>query len=125
MDAIYKDPLITMADGALTIRRYHFPFATSKHIPLETIRTAREMRIGAMTGRWRLWGTTTPRYWLNFDPARPRKRTGFVLESGRRPSPSSHRTIRTPFAPRSRRAASLSRTATQTMRNLDTTPVDR
>ncbi|MGH2864990.1 MAG: hypothetical protein ACRDJX_07035 [Solirubrobacteraceae bacterium] len=39
--------------------------------------------MGALTGRGRIWGTANPRYWANLDPARPRKRVGFVLDLGR------------------------------------------
>jgi hypothetical protein len=31
------------------------------------------------TGKWRIWGTTNPRYWTNLDFRRPRKTVGLVL----------------------------------------------
>jgi hypothetical protein len=98
--ATYADRLITITDGSLTIRRYYFPAATSKRIALESIRSAREVGLGTMTGRWRLWGATVPTYWLNLDPSRSHKSTGFVLDVGKRIRP-----VVTPDNPAAFRAA--------------------
>jgi hypothetical protein len=43
--------------------------------------------MGAMTGRARIWGTANPGLWAHLDPQRPRKRTGLVLDLGRRVKP--------------------------------------
>jgi hypothetical protein len=78
----YEDPRIECTAGGLRIRGYYLPWA-SKQIPYPTIRSIRRVNLGALTGRGRIWGTANPRYWANFDPKRPRKRVGFVLEVGR------------------------------------------
>jgi hypothetical protein len=87
MAAAYADRLVTIADGVLTIRRYYFPVAGSKTIPLPEIKAVRPVQLGPVRGRWRLWGMTVPGYWLNLDGSRPRKRDGFVLDLGRRIKP--------------------------------------
>lgn len=43
--------------------------------------------MGLVTGRGRIWGTASPRYWAHLDPGRPRKRTALILDVGRRVRP--------------------------------------
>jgi hypothetical protein len=82
MSSDYEDPRIECAADGLRIRGYYLPWA-SKRIPYQTIRSIRRVNLGALTGRARIWGTANPRYWANFDPKRPRKKVGFVLDVGR------------------------------------------
>ena len=77
----YTDPRIECSSEVVRIRGYYFPWA-SKLIPYDAIRSVRRVNLGALTGRARLWGTANPRYWANFDPRRPSKKVGFVLDTG-------------------------------------------
>jgi hypothetical protein len=55
----------------------------SKDIPYSSIHGVERVDIGAFTGRARTWGTTNPRYWANFDPTRPKKKVGLILDIGK------------------------------------------
>ena len=81
MSDAYDDGSIGVSDDGVRIRRYYIPFG-SKHISYSEIRSVERVPIGALTGRARIWGTANPRYWASLDLARPRKRTGFIVDSG-------------------------------------------
>ena len=83
----YSDRLITIRDATLAIRRYYFPFATTKTIPLRAIKSARELELGPMTGRWRFWGSSGARQWFNLDPSRRHKTNGIVFDVGKKVEP--------------------------------------
>jgi len=76
------DGSIECAPDRLRIHGYYFPWGT-KAIPYASIRGVRRVKIGVLTGRGRIWGTANPRYWANFDPARPKKTEGLILDLGR------------------------------------------
>jgi hypothetical protein len=38
--------------------------------------------MGALTGKGRIWGSTTLRYWASLDPTRPSKSTALILDTG-------------------------------------------
>ena len=78
----YRDHTLTVDDDGITLRWYYFPFGT-KRIPFARLRSVTRADIGAMTGRGRIWGTANPRYWANLDVNRPKKTTGYVLDTGR------------------------------------------
>ena len=78
--ARYRDRWIECTDTELRIRGYYFPWGT-RRIAYGTIRSVRRVRLTAMRGRWRIWGTASPRYWASLDPA-PRKADGLVLDVG-------------------------------------------
>jgi hypothetical protein len=78
----YDDGRIRLDGTGLTLRGYYFPWG-SKHIGLASITELRRVELAAARGRARIWGTANPRYWANFDPARPKKSVGFVLELGK------------------------------------------
>jgi hypothetical protein len=78
----YTDPRIEAGVEGLKIRHYYLPFG-DKRVPWEAIRSVGRVKIGALHGRARIWGTANPRYWANLDPGRPHKKTGFVLDLGR------------------------------------------
>lgn len=81
MSEEYTDPRIeTTADG-LRIRRYYLPFG-DKRIGWDEIRSVGRVEVGALRGRFRIWGTANPRYWANLDPSRPRKKRGFIVDLG-------------------------------------------
>ncbi len=77
----YDDGLIATTDDALVIRRYN-ALLQRKSIPYSQIRRVKRIPVGSLR-RWRLWGTTIPGYWFNFDLGRPRKSVGFVIDAGR------------------------------------------
>jgi hypothetical protein len=81
----YDDGLVATTPDALVIRRYN-AFLQQKTIPYSEIRSVTRIPVGQLR-RWRLWGTTIPGYWFNFDPGRPHKTAGFVIDAGRRVKP--------------------------------------
>ena len=90
----YDDGTIVCGPDRLVIRSYYFPFGT-KTVQYGQIQGLQRIEIkGVWSGKWRLWGTGNWRYWANLDTKRPRKKTGFVVDLGRRVSP-----IVTPDAP--------------------------
>lgn len=81
MATTYSDRWITLDDRELTIRGYYLPWG-AKRIPYDRIRHVTRVRLGALNGRARIWGTANPRVWASFDPLRPTKRTGFLIDNG-------------------------------------------
>ena len=78
----YRDRTLSVDDTGITLRWYYFPAGT-KRIPVARLRSVTRVEIGALTGRGRIWGTANPRYWANLDVNRPKKSTGYVLDTGR------------------------------------------
>lgn len=78
----YADRWITCTPDAVTIRGYYFPWGT-KRIAYTSIRGMRRVRLGATSGKLRLWGTANPRLWASLDPRRPSKKTALILDLGR------------------------------------------
>jgi hypothetical protein len=85
--ALYRDHWITCTEHDLVIRGYYFPTGTPKRIPYGEIRSVALVEMGALSGKGRLWGTASPRYWAHLDLSRPRKKTALVLDLGRRVKP--------------------------------------
>lgn len=84
---LYRDRWISCTDSQLIIRGYHFPLGTPKAIPYPDIRSVESVEMGVLTGRGRLWGTASPRYWAHLDPRRPWKTKALVLDLGHRVRP--------------------------------------
>jgi hypothetical protein len=84
---LYEDRWITCTDTELVIRGYYFPIGSPKVIPYVDIRSVTPLEMGALTGKGRLWGTSTARYWAHLDMRRPWKRTALALDVGRRVRP--------------------------------------
>jgi hypothetical protein len=82
-----RDRWIECAPQGLVIRGYYFPWGGRKVIPYGRIRGVERYEMRALTGKWRIWGTSSPRYWLNLDPRRPRKSVALILDLGRRVRP--------------------------------------
>jgi len=80
---LYHDRWISCTDTELVIRGYYLPFGREKRIPYDMIRDVATVEMGVFTGKGRLWGTASPRYWAHLDPRRPRKSTALVLNMGR------------------------------------------
>ena len=83
MIPLYQDRWIRCDATTLEIRGYYFPLGTSKVIAYCDIKSVTPTAIGMWTGRWRLWGTSDPRYWWHLDWSRPRKDTALILDLGR------------------------------------------
>jgi hypothetical protein len=82
----YRDPLLSIEDGTLTIRRYGFPL-TDRRIRLGEVRAATDRPIGRWSGQWRLWGSGDLTHWWNLDVGRRRKSRAFELDTGSRVRP--------------------------------------
>jgi hypothetical protein len=80
---LYKDRWIDCTADAVLIRGYYFPWGT-KRIPYSAIREIRRVPMSAFTGKGRIWGSTTLRYWASLDPNRGAKDTALILDTGRR-----------------------------------------
>src|SRR5205814_9897846 len=81
--ALYEDQWIRCDATTLVIHGYYFPLATSKVIAYRDLKGVTPIALGTWTGKWRLWGTSDPRYWWHLDWSRPRKGTGLILDLGR------------------------------------------
>ena len=82
MSEDYADGRVECAANGLRLHGSSFPWGT-KDIPYSSIHGVQRVDIGAFTGRARTWGTTNPRYWANFDPTRPKKKVGLILDIGK------------------------------------------
>ncbi len=78
---LYDDGLVALDADGLTIRRYYFPFATSKRIPYVQIKGVQERHIG-LTGKGRLWGSGDFRHWAPLDIHRSQKEKALILDLG-------------------------------------------
>lgn len=85
MANLYRDRWITCTEDGIVIDWYYL--WGRKTIPYSAIRSVRRVHLSALRGSWRIWGTSDPRYWASLDPGRPHKRTGLVLDLGRRVKP--------------------------------------
>lgn len=86
MTGTYDDGTIVCGPDGLEIHHYYFPFGT-KSVPYGEVKAVRRVDIGALSGQWRIWGTANYRYWANLDPRRPKKKVGFIIDSGHTVSP--------------------------------------
>jgi hypothetical protein len=82
VDELYQDRRIQCTADAVLIRGYYFPWGT-KRVHYRDIREVRRVPVKRFYGRGRIWGSTTLRYWANFDPGRPRKKEALILDTGR------------------------------------------
>jgi hypothetical protein len=77
--SLYRDRWIECTAERLIVRGYYFPLGLPKAIHYSKILGVERFPISTWTGRWRIWGTASPRYWAHLDPGRPRKTIGLVL----------------------------------------------
>lgn len=80
--SLYRDRWIECSPTQLIIRGYYFPIGLAKRIDYRRILRVEPFEMGAWTGKWRIWGTTSPRCWAHLDPGRPRKTVGLILDLG-------------------------------------------
>jgi len=75
------------ADGLL-IHTYYFPTHSlgTKRIAYNSIRGLERFDVPGPS-KWRIWGTTLPNRWANYDPLRPKKEIGFLVDIGKRVKP--------------------------------------
>ncbi len=83
----YDDGGVALDDAGIVIRRYCFPWG-SKRIPYGSIREVRRKELGAVRGKWRLWGSGDFRHWWNLDTHRPSKEAALELDTGHRVIPT-------------------------------------
>ena len=79
---LYDDGLVQLNSDGITIRRYHFPLGTSKHIPYAQIKGVQPWPMGLWTGKGRLWGSGDLRHWFSLDLRRPWKEKALILDLG-------------------------------------------
>ena len=84
---LYRDRWVICTDTHMVIRGYYFPLGASKAIRYADIKSVSCVKMGALTGKWRLWGTSSPRHWAHLDLHRPKKAAALVLDLGRRVRP--------------------------------------
>jgi hypothetical protein len=77
---LYRDRYISCTEDGINVRWYYL--WGPKHIPYSHIRSARIIALTFTRGKFRIWGTSNPRYWASLDPARPGKDKGVVLNLG-------------------------------------------
>jgi hypothetical protein len=82
MESQYRDRWIECLPDRIDVRGYYFPWGT-KTIAYSSIRSARRVDLTAFSGKWRIWGTSNPRYWASLDPQRPTKTVGLIIDVGR------------------------------------------
>jgi hypothetical protein len=81
MSVLYEDKRITCDDDGITVRNYYFPVG-DKRITYRDIRGFDQHHMGALTGRYRIWGAGDPRYWFHLDTTRPTKSKAIVIDKG-------------------------------------------
>jgi hypothetical protein len=79
---------VRLDEQGITLRHYYFPFATSKHIRYDQIRRIDSQPMGWLSGRGRLWGTSSHDYWMPLELTRIGKRRMIILDLGRRVKPA-------------------------------------
>lgn len=86
MSESYHDKRLAVGSEGLSIKGYYLPWGT-KRVAIASIASLTRVDIGTFTGRGRVWGTANPKYWANFDAARPTKTVGFIVNLNKRISP--------------------------------------
>lgn len=82
---LYDDGRIACDEDGITIRWYYVWGA--KRIPFRSIRSATLFPLGAVRGKWRIWGSGDFVHWYNLDGRRPSKQTGIEIDTGGRVRP--------------------------------------
>jgi hypothetical protein len=84
---LYRDRWIRCTTDGLVIRCYSFPLGRAKRFAYRDIREVTVHEMGWLTGKGRIWGTSSPRVWASFDPGRPWKSQALILDVGKKVRP--------------------------------------
>ncbi len=82
----YRDPRVVLDGNELELKGYYFPWGT-KRIRDDQVVGVSVRRLGTWSGRFRIWGTTSPRRWFPLDVGRMTKQVGFEFDLGTRVNP--------------------------------------
>ncbi len=75
---LYSDKLVEITDEGIRFHVYYFPLG-SKSVAWKDIERVITQPAFVGTGSWRLWGTSSPRYWFPLDWSRPKRDRVFLL----------------------------------------------
>lgn len=67
---LYQDSFVSMSEQDITIKWYYFPIG-SKTVALSDIERVEARSSSLVNGKWRIWGTGSPRVWYALDLKRP------------------------------------------------------
>jgi hypothetical protein len=79
------DQRITCTEVGIRIGAY-YPWG-AKTISYDQIKSVQRVDLTPIRGKLRIWGTGNFRYWANYDPQRPKKSVGIILDVGQRIRP--------------------------------------
>lgn len=82
----YHDGSIDCDATSLRIRGYYFPWGT-KSIAYASIKGVSKVKMTALMGKGRIWGTANLGYWANLDVARPKKQYALIIDVGKSVKP--------------------------------------
>lgn len=83
---LYNDGRVSCDEDGITLRWY-YPWG-SKRVPYRSIRAVRQLALGPVRGRWRIWGSGDFVHWYNLDPGRPGKDRAIEIDTGARVRPT-------------------------------------
>jgi hypothetical protein len=86
-EVLYEDRWIRCEQDRLVIRGYYFPLGNAKVIAYRDILSVTPLALTALTGSWRIWGSSSFRSWFHLDWQRPRKTTALILDLGKSVKP--------------------------------------
>jgi hypothetical protein len=76
---VYNDKLVEINNDSITLKNYYFPFATSKRIPFDKIKSIKIQNPSLFTGQARIWGTGDFMTWFPLDLGRIKRDKIFVI----------------------------------------------
>jgi hypothetical protein len=85
-EVLYDDGGIACDESGLTIRHYYL--WGPKRIPYASMRSVKKAPLGAIRGKWRIWGSGDFVHWYNLDWRRPRKEVALEIDAGGRIRPT-------------------------------------
>ncbi len=76
---VYNDKLVEINNESITLKKYYFPFAGSKRIPLDKIKSIKVEKPSLFTGQARIWGTGDLMTWFPLDVGRLKRDKIFII----------------------------------------------
>jgi len=76
---LYEDNFVALDDSALTVKRYYFPFFTSKTVRFDQIQKVEFWPASVWHGRFRVMGFRDYETWFAWDASRPVREGVFVV----------------------------------------------